>query len=210
MIKEIIRIKYADSLLPESWVYAGGDKQKKLPIIFSVFLVIAGGRKILVDAGCETMAGFEMRHHITPMEALKQHGYTPSDITDIIITHADHDHIECVKYFPNATVHIQRDELTRGKEYLTANADVRTFDNAYLLTDGLIIRHIGGHTVGSSVVECYKDGTIYVLCGDECYSRYNLTNKVPTATSVSPADSAAFIEKYTGEEYTCLLCHEAE
>ncbi len=208
MIKDIIRIKYADTLLPESWVFDGGDAHKKLPIIFSVFLVIAGGRKILVDAGCETMPGFEMENHITPMAALEAHGYAPSDITDIIITHADHDHIECVKYFPDATVHIQRNELARGEAYLKDHRDVRTFDNAYLLTDGLIIRKVGGHTVGSSVVECYKDGTIYVLCGDECYSRYNLNHRVPTATSVCPAASAAFIEKYTGEDYSCLLCHE--
>lgn len=210
MIKDIIRIQYADTLLPESWVFDGGDAQKKLPIIFSVFLVIAGGRKILVDAGCETMPGFEMHHHITPMAALQAQGYAPSEITDIIITHADHDHIECVKYFPHATVHIQRDELKRAAEYLKDNPNVRTFKSAYMPTDGLIIRHIGGHTVGSSVVECYKDDTIYVLCGDECYSRYNLIHKVPTATSVCPAASAAFIEKYTGEEYTCLLCHEME
>ena len=210
MIKDIIRIKYADSLLPESWVFDGGDKQKMLPIIFSAFLVIADGRRILVDAGCEAMPGFAMQNHITPMAALQQHGYDVTDITDVVITHADHDHIECVKYFPHAAVHIQRDELERGREYLKDNADVRPFDNAYLLTDGLIIRKIGGHTVGSSVVECYKDGTIYVLCGDECYSRYNLTNRMPTATSVSPADSVAFIEKYTGEDYTCLFCHEAE
>ena len=207
MIKDIIRIKYAETTIPESMIFAGGDKETAVPIVFSVFLIDAGRRKILVDAGCET--GFVMENFITPMAALAQCGYAVEDITDVVITHADHDHIECVKYFPHAAVHIQHQEMERGAEYLRDNRDVRPFDDAYLMMDGIILRKIGGHTVGSSVVECYKSGTIYVLCGAACYTSYNLVNRVPTATSCSLENSRAFIERYTDGAFTCLLCHEA-
>ncbi len=209
MIEDIIRITYAESTLPLSWIFHGGDKQKTVPIIFSFFLVIADDRKILVDTGCETMPDFDMHNHIAPTAALKARGYAPEDITDVIITHAHHDHIACVGCFPNAAVHIQRQEMERGKGYLAANRDVRPFDDVCALTEELVVRRIGGHTAGSCVVECHKDGTVYVLCGDECYSSYNLSQKVPTATSAHPENSTAFVEKYASDEYICLLCHEA-
>jgi len=71
------------------------------------------------------------------------------------------------------------------------------------------IVRIGGHAIGSCVVECEMDGVVYVLCGDECYTRYNLIHKVPTAASCCPENSQAFLEKYTKAPYVCLLCHEA-
>lgn len=208
MIQEIIRIQYAESTLPESWIFAGGEDEKKIPIIFSVFLVCTGQKKVLVDAGCETMPGFEMKNFKTPMVALKHRGIDISDITDVIITHAHHDHIECVKYFKNAVVHIQEEAYMAGREYLSENPFVRTFADEAVVEDGLKIVKIGGHACGSSVVECTKENTIYVLCGDECYSLYNVKNRIPTARSYSAANSRAFIEKYTQSPYECLLCHD--
>lgn len=209
MINDIIRIKYADMAIPESMIFDGGDKSKKTPIVFSMFLIDKGRRKILVDAGCES--GFTMENFVHPTEALAERGIAVEDVTDVVITHADHDHIECVKCFPHARIHIQRQEMERGAEYLAENPHVLPFDDKYLLADDVILRKIGGHTAGSSVVECYKSGTIYVLCGDECYTSYNLENRIPTATSYCPANSAAFIERYADNpEFTCLCCHSVD
>ncbi len=208
MIREIIRIQYAESTLPESSILSGGEKGKKVPIIFSIFLVCTDQKKVLIDAGCETMPGFEMKNFKTPMIALKEKGVDIADITDVIITHAHHDHIECVKYFKNAVVHIQEEEYSIGREYLSENPFVRTFLDEAVIDDCLKIVKIGGHSRGSSVVECKKDDKIYVLCGDECYSFYNIRNKIATATSCSPTNSRAFIEKYAQDPYKCLLCHD--
>ena len=208
MIKDIIRIKYADTLMPKSWVYEGGSKDDKIPIIFSVFLVLTENKRILVDAGCETMQGFAMRNFKSPMVVLEEIGYKTEEITDIVLTHAHHDHIECVKYFKNATVHIQCDEYEIGKKYLSENTDVLTFCDQKEIDEGVKAVKIGGHSIGSCVVECQKDGKTFVLCGDECYSFYNLINKVPTATTSSPQKSKMFIDKYSKSPYECLLCHE--
>ena len=208
MIKEIIRIKYADTTLPESWIFEGGDSLKEVPIIFSIFLVKTDSKNILVDAGCETMPGFKMKNFTTPMGVLSKMGVQTEDITDVVITHAHHDHIECVGYFKNATVHIQKDEYEEGKKYLCNNRKIEVFENDKVVDDGVRAVKIGGHSKGSCIVECDKDGKKIVLCGDECYSFYNLKNRVPTAQSCCHKNSRAFIEKYSSEGYECLLCHK--
>ncbi len=208
MVNQTIRIDYARSTLPESCIFAGGRDDREVPILFSVFLIRTEDKNILVDAGCETMPGFIMEDFITPMAALEKQGIAVTDITDVIITHAHHDHIECVKYFPRARVHIQQDASVKGLKYLSENENICTFSEEKLVADGVKVVRIGGHAVGSCVVECEKDDAVYVFCGDECYTRYNLINKVQTAASCCPEKSQAFIEKYTKAPYVCLLCHD--
>jgi len=208
MIREILRIQYAESTLPESWIFDGGKREIKVPIVFSVFLICTERKKILVDAGCETMPGFDMQNFKTPMTALREKGIEPSDITDVVITHAHHDHIECVGYFKNAVVHIQEDELVGGKKYLGEHPRVCTFGEETTIEEDVKVVKIGGHSRGSCVVECKTEDKICVLCGDECYSLQNLKERIPTARSYSPENSRAFIEKYTHPPYVCLLCHD--
>lgn len=208
MIQEIIRIQYAESTLPESWIFDGGEKEKRIPIVFSVFLICTAQKKILVDAGCETMPGFEMKNFKTPMTVLAEKAVDVSDITDVVITHAHHDHIECVKYFRNAVVHIQEDEYSNGERYLEDHPCVCTFSDEAMIDDGVKVVKVGGHSLGSCVVECTMGEKICVLCGDECYSLRNIREQIPTARSYSPENSKAFIEKYTQGSYECLLCHD--
>ena len=102
---EIIPINYGKSVLPESMIFENGAENKLHPIIFRIYLLKTENRLILVDAGCETMPDFDMRDFIGPINALKNIGITPDEITDVIITHAHHDHIECAKYFKNAVIY---------------------------------------------------------------------------------------------------------
>ncbi len=210
MITAIQRIHYGDTTLPESSILPGGDPHRAVPIIFSVFLVQTEKKRILVDAGCETMPGFVMHNFTTPMAVLREHGVAAEEITDVVITHAHHDHVECVKYFPRATVHIQEDEYRIGSEYLKENTIVRPFAESVVVDEGVTAIRVGGHSVGSCVVECEWNGRIHVLCGDECYTFSNLKQRIPTASTVSPDNSRRFIETYTQPQYTCLLCHDVE
>lgn len=205
----ISRACYARSVLPQSWIFDGGDPQVDVPIIFSVFVIRTDERVILVDAGCETMPDFTMHDHKSPLLALKEQGVLPSDVTDVIITHAHHDHIECVKHFTNAVVYIQEDEYRHGQQYLKNNPTVHTFKERASLTENVTIVNVGGHSKGSCVVECCTEDGIYVLCGDECYSLYNIQNRIPTANPYSCERSQRFIDTYTKPPYTCLLCHDS-
>ena len=156
------------------------------------------------------MPGFTMTHFCSPVAVLERMGITRDQITDIVITHADHDHIEETMMFPNATVYIQEDEYRRGKQYLLHNSKVITFADTYILHDCLTIRRVGGHSHGSCVVELPKDGRILTFIGDACYLRSCLDLKIPTGCSNEPEMSEAFIHTYSEDPYYCLLCHESE
>lgn len=205
---EIIPIEYGKSVLPESWIFENGAENKLRPIVFMVYLLKTENRLILVDAGCETMPGFEMRDFIGPIKALRNIGVKADEITDLIITHAHHDHIECAEYFKNAVIYIQKDEYEAGKEYLVDNINIRTFDEEMLICDGIKAVKIGGHSKGSSIVEITDSDKKYIIAGDECYMRDCLTKQIPTGISYNPEKSRTFIQKYGNGRYTVLLCHD--
>ena len=205
---EIIPINYGKSVLPESWIFQNGAENKVRPIIFVVYLMKTENRLILVDAGCETMPGFEMTDFIGSIKALNNIGISPEEITDLMITHAHHDHIECVKYFKNAVIYIQKDEYEAGKGYLAENSNIRTFEDELLICAGIKAVKIGGHSKGSSVVEITDGQKQYVIAGDECYVRECIEKQIPPGGPYDPEKSRAFLEKYAKGDYTVLLCHD--
>lgn len=204
----IIPVPYGKSVLPESMIFRGGEEHKVRPIIFQIHLICAGDRLILADAGCETMPGFEMRDFIGPMEALAQHHVAPEDITDVVITHTHHDHVECVNKFPRSTVYVQEEEYLQGKKYFTENEHLVLFSEEQQICSGVTVRKIGGHSVGSCVIEVADEDKKYVIAGDECYARECIQKQIPTGASYSPKNSEAFLKRYPEGEYQILLSHD--
>lgn len=201
---EVIPVKYGKSTLPESMILQSGSEDKVCAIDFIVYVLKAKEKVILVDAGCETMPGFVMTEFIGSIKALEEIGISANTITDVIITHSHHDHIECVKYFKNSVIHIQKDEFECGKQYIPEGFDVNAFVDTYLVCDGVKIIKIGGHSKGSCIVEL-NENTVFV--GDECYHRDCITRKVPTGATVCPEKSKTFIEKYSNSKYTLFFSH---
>ena len=190
-IKALYALKYGESTLAESLVFLGGNADVKLPISFIVYFIETDDRRILVDAGCDTMPGFEMEHFVSPCVPLAQVGYSPEDITDVIVTHAHHDHIEAVKHFKNAVVHIQAREYESSQKkhkYIPQGFAVNIFEDEAEI-DGVRVKRISGHSKGSCIVELLCGGKNYVISGDECYSRKCLTHKIPTGSSFDPEKS---------------------
>lgn len=206
-LPEIITVEYARSVLRESMIFENGAQDAVRPIVFMVYLIKTEGRLILVDAGCVTMPDFEMEDFIGPVMALEKIGVKAEEITDLIITHAHHDHIECAKSFKNAKVCIQTDEYEAGKKYLEG-LDVTLFNDEYIITPLIRVIKIGGHSKGSCIVEIMRGKEKVIIAGDECYKRECLLEKIPTGLSYSKEKSRYFIEEYSKSEYTVLLCHD--
>ena len=207
MVDYFKKIVYGETELSESAIFPLGQKDIKIPIVLAIYLIKVSNRLILVDAGCDTMHGFCLKNFLGPQKALEVAGYSPSDITDIIITHSHHDHIDGLRHFPNAEIHIQKDELKLGQRYIPKGFIIHSFQNETVVANTLKVINIGGHSVGSSVVEFVFEDKNYVICGDECYHYDNLRLKQPTASTVSPEKSKAFIMKYSDKKYQCLLSH---
>ena len=102
-----------------------------MPITFTIYLIQTENKNILVDVGCDDGAGFEMSIFKKPVDVLKEYGPSPNDITDVIITHSHHDHIEAIKYYENAIIHIQKDEYATAKMYIPTSFDVHLIDDEF-------------------------------------------------------------------------------
>jgi hydroxyacylglutathione hydrolase len=106
---------------------------------------------------------------------LQKIGIKPEQITTILLTHADGDHIGALGLFKAATIYMHKDEeqMINGTTGKTKYFKTKWKFGAYsllnsddsLLIDGLKIRiiHTPGHTPGSS---CYVIGDDYLVTGD--------------------------------------------
>ena len=99
---KIIAVKYGESVFGENYIFKGGNKDKLLPISFTIYLIQTEEKNILVDVGCDDGAGFMMSVFKKAAEVLEEYGLAPTDITDVVITHSHHDHIEAIKYYCKA------------------------------------------------------------------------------------------------------------
>ena len=201
-------LRYAQSVLPESMALYGGAKEKVIPISFAIFLIKSKNKNILVDAGCDTMPGFVMKSFYSPAFVLRQVGLSADEITDVIITHAHHDHIEALKHFKNAVVHITEEEYSSGKKYIPNNLRVNLLNETSVIDNQIKVIKWGGHSIGSAIVEITVNNTAHILAGDECYINNCITNRIPTGTYCDLDKSLAFVEKYSDKKYRVYTCHD--
>ena len=202
----IITLKYGETVLEEGDIFKGGRMDVYLPISFTIYLIQTEDKNILVDAGCDDGAGFKMSIFKSPVDVLSDYGLAPEDITDVIITHSHYDHTQAIKYYKNATVHIQKDEYEKAKKRIPKDFHVHLINDEFALEENIVIKKIGGHSTGSCIVLADN----YVFCGDECYYEKNLTDKISTGISCNEAASEAFIKEYSESKYTPLLFHDPE
>lgn len=202
-------LKYGQSTLPLSMVFMGGEKEKTIPISFCTYLIRSGNRNILIDAGCDTMPGFIMENFYSPAVILESIGVSAEEITDVIVTHSHHDHIEAIKHFKNALVHITEDAYLNGKKYIPENMLVNVFRDEYSIDAQIKAIKWGGHAVGSAIVEIMTDNTVHIFAGDECYTNENIRRKIPTGVSVNKERSVEFVEKFSSSGFPVHTCHDS-
>lgn len=203
-------LKYAESVIGEEAVFQNGKKGRLWPISFFLFLFEGENRKILVDTGCNVLPGFFLSRFIKPVDLLIKYGVKAEEITDLIITHSHSDHAELSSLFKNADVYIQAEEYGRCKQYFSDSQKIIAFENEINVSVDIKVIKIGGHSIGSSIVEFTKNDKIYVIAGDEIYSRECIKRKIPTGCSVNLQNSRAFLEKYSDEKYTLLFSHDMD
>ena len=204
---KLIAFKYGDTDIQQRMAFLDGDESIRLPISLLFFLIEQGDRKILIDVGCDTMPGFNLYKFKKPVEVLRDYGVNPGEITDVVISHAHHDHIDAIRHYKNADVYIHKYELGDAKEYLPQGADIYALNGDFELMHGVLIKHIGGHSKGSCVVLIDGKEKTYVLCGDECYTMENILKCKSTGATCDMAKSTAFVKEYSKDFYIPILSH---
>ena len=205
---KLTALKYGETEISESMAFQNGRGEINFPVSLMFFLIEAGKKKILVDVGCDTMPGFELKKFQKPVEVLELYGIKKEEITDVIITHAHHDHIDALRYYPRATVYLHKNELENAKEYLSETSRLCVIDDEAEIIDNVSFKRVGGHTAGSGVVLIKTYNKTYVLCGDECYTKENLIHKKTTGSSFCVDRSRAFVEEYGKNSYVPIVFHD--
>ena len=205
-------------------------------IDYFVWIVRENDRLILVDTGFQAEEGRARGRTllIAPTEALKRLGIDPAEITDVVVTHLHYDHAGNLNAFPNARFHLQDREMAYGtgrcmchermRRPFAAEAVVDAVRLVYagrmcfhegdrLLTPGVSLHLVGGHSKGLQVVKVESGGRRLVLASDALhFSRYFDENNVFPLF----ADYAEVLEGYkrlrelAGEDGVIVPGHDPE
>jgi glyoxylase-like metal-dependent hydrolase (beta-lactamase superfamily II) len=160
------------------------------------------------------LAGFQFHEDQTAIRTVERLGFKPTDVTDILLTHADPDHAGGLADFPNARVHVSTEEhaaLTAGDpRYLpiqfTHGPSWQTHGPATRTWFGLEARPVDlgfesevfliplfGHTAGHGGVAIQQQNRWTFYVGDAYYLRVELTtddHPVSALTKARAVDDA--------------------
>ncbi len=198
---------------PVSALLAGADKTRKIDLQMMVWLIKGpGGKNILVDTGCyhdNVIKGKGIKNLIKASEAVAKLGLSPTDITDVIITHMHWDHADGMDLFANARIWIQKDEYVYytgaawqpdGKHggiepddvitivKLNTEHKVNLVDGEREIIDGIKVYTGGRHTFASQYVSVRTASGTVVIASDNMYLYENLEKHAPIAQTFD-ADS---------------------
>jgi len=218
---EIYAIKYGESTYSSKYIFYNDKLNKELIFAWLFYLVKYDDKIILIDTGFndEKLIKLYKIQYKSPILLLKELNIEPDDVTDVILTHSHFDHIGCVDQFKNANIYIQEDELksflktkyfTKLTAFLEDNKKIVIFKEEYTLYDKFLIKKIGGHSIGSSIIIFKNNSKEYIFTGDECYINDNIKNNIPVGTYYNIENNKKFLEKYNNDKYILLLFHDPE
>lgn len=143
------------------------------------------------------LVGFQFHEHLTAARQIEQLGFTPADVTDIVLTHCDPDHTGGLADFPSAAVHVSQEELAQAMaghwRYLPAHfahqprwvphssSSHRWFDlearPVPLFSDlEVLLVPLFGHTLGHCGVAVCRGDDWLLHVGDAYYLRVELAS----------------------------------
>ncbi|MBB3188627.1 MBL fold metallo-hydrolase [Microbacter margulisiae] len=163
-----------------------------------LLLIETNNRLILIDSGAgkkqlEYLKYYDFTEIVDFGEALKQHGYTCEQVTDVVMTHLHFDHCGGTTSFvdenktvgltfPNALVWVGRVQwenflqpnVREGDSYFTENmlpvlqaGKLQLVDKEIKIDDRVMLKLFHGHTVGQLVPYIsYDDENTLVYVGD--------------------------------------------
>ena len=175
------------------------------------YLIDTGNEVILIDTGLpagtpeerpdENSLIFTGKDICSYMEAFAALGYTPEQVTKIILTHKHADHSGELKSFPNAKIYVGAEEISAPELQGIPNMVPVTYtDGAYYnfpesqkIADGVYMIKAKGHTIGNSLVIAEDGGLFYMFQGDITYVDEALyANKLSVVFDDLPADRVTF------------------
>lgn len=195
------------------------DSKQRLRMSLNLLLIRDQERIILVDTGLgnrltdKQLKIYNPSEFLLPM-SLGQMGIRDIDVTDVIMTHLHFDHAggiisvfgdEDKLTFPEANYWIQSSEWDMAKNPDALNRAAYNFEQQLSLLEalgklklingdleiypGIKLKKVGGHTVGSQIVEIQTESALYIYAGDIIPTTMHIFPPVTSAYDVSRADT---------------------
>jgi len=193
------------------------DDTSNMPIGMGYYLWVAtnGQHTVVIDLGYHEDVGERrgrtlVRH---PAELLDKIEVDPKTVQHAIVTHLHWDHVGGYALFPNATFYLQDRELhfwtganlpewqsSLEEEELVAvvrlhfRGRVGLCNGSQEIVPGITVHHVGGHTMGSQIVQVETARGTAVVASDAAKLYRNFMQEIPQSRSHSVADQ---ISAYT-------------
>ena len=199
---EVYAVRYATVMKRARENIASDIHDGPMPMDYFVWAVVSRDASFVVDTGFNAEAARRRKRNllICPAAGLEAIGLKRERIADIIITHLHYDHAGNLELFPNATFHLQDDEMAYATgRHMCDHAINHAFDvenvvemvrRVYAgrvrfhrgdaeLAPGVTLHRVGGHTAGLQVVRVRTARGWVVLASDASHYYANLRKRSP-------------------------------
>ena len=219
------------------------DNQGRITLQMRCLLLEGEGRLVLVDTGAGLKAGPRFREWfaleaVDPGEAIKQAGYSPNEVTDVVLTHLHFDHAggatmfsgdTVVPRFKNAAYYVQQSQLESAQapnareaasflqenfEPLLTCGQLHTLDGAHELLSGVNLTVIHGHTQSQQLVRVDGPECTLVFAGDLIPTVHHLPLPWIMAYDVRPlvtiAEKRALLDEAVEKDLNLFFAHDPD
>jgi glyoxylase-like metal-dependent hydrolase (beta-lactamase superfamily II) len=212
------------------------DDTANIPIGMGYYFWLAtnGEHTVLIDLGYHPDIGAQrgrtlVRH---PAELLDKVQVDPRTVQHAIVTHLHWDHVGGYALVPNARLYLQERELhfwtsshlpewqsSLEEEELVAvvrlhfQGRVGLCDGSREIVPGITVHHVGGHTMGSQIVQVETARGTAVVASDAAKLYRNFMEEIPQPRSHSVADQIsgyALIKRLASADDLIIPGHDPE
>lgn len=171
------------------------DEVNRVTLATRNLLLVSESKKILIDTGMgnkwdeKSKSIYKIDNKVSIEKALALKGFSPEEITDVLLTHLHFDHTggstkyendKLIPSFPNAKYYVQKQnfdwalnpsERDKGS-YLKENFEPLAKEGVLnLLTsnqfdENISFEIINGHTFGQQMIKIFDDTTTLLYCAD--------------------------------------------
>ena len=184
-------------------MFIGGDPHDgPMALDYFVWVAISSTHTYLVDTGFSAEVALRRQRTLlrTPVEGLALLGVDAATVQNVILTHLHYDHVGNFDMFPNATLHVQDKEMAyatgrymrepplRGAYEVedvislvreVYGGRVEFHDGDTILSPGISVHFIGGHTMGMQCVRLWTQRGWLVLASDASHLYANMEEIKP-------------------------------